>query len=785
MLMALAVVLMGTVVLAAPASAHQGTITVQSQTCVDGDTVRVSYQVTWANVPTEAQNTHVYSRTGSTTFNSAWDDSAGNAAAWATTDRGAVGSANGTRSWSVDLDKAQFTGTGSATGPWEYAYFPWTNGNTGSRFHDTRVEGFDWNLCVQVPEGFEICHATGVTPTTTTIEAVKKYEINKPSGSGQLSGHVGAGHQNGLDIIPPIAGYLPNGQNWTAYGQEVWNGIDGAHCEVPRKDAVASVSVGAPTCAAVSPVTFNATFATASPATPDLTPGQHSVTFTSTNGHRFADGSRTRTVSYTVASRLDADLDTCAVLDSIAGVTVGDPSCAAVSPVTFNATFATANPATPDQGTGQHSVTFTATSGHRFADGSRTKTVSYTVLDKISADADRCAAKDATAGVDLASAESCTSPSVVSFSMAHATASPTAPAAQPGNYSVTFTADFGHRFAGGEQTRTVSYSIAPKLSADHQDCAVRDASASVDLVSDESCTSPTVVSFSMVNATADPAAPATAAGDHSVTFTADFGHRFPSGERTRTVGYSITDTLSADHDDCAVRDAAAGVDLVSVESCTSPSVVEFSMTHASADPVAPATQPGSHSVTFTADFGHRFAGGERTSTVGYSITDQLSADHQDCAVRDASASVDLVSDESCTGPSVVSYSMSNATADPVAPATEPGDHSVTFTADFGHRFATGSRTLTVPVLGHRRSLRRPRRLCRAGCQCRCGAGLGRDLHQPVGRVVLDDERHRRPGRPGDRARQLLGHVHRRCRAPVRQRVAHPLGALHDPRPGGR
>ncbi|GAA1479397.1 hypothetical protein GCM10009623_38430 [Nocardioides aestuarii] len=226
MLMALLVVMTGMVVLAGPASAHQGTISVSSKTCVTGSSVQVTYKVTWANVPANAQDTHIYSKTGTTTFNSAWDDSKAAAAGWATTDRGAVGSASGERSWTVTLNKSQFGGTGSANGPWEYAYFPWTNGTTSSMYHDTRVEGMDWNACVSIPEDFYICHATG---NATSPEGVTNWVTNWPSDSGQVSGHVGAGHQNGLDIIPPVPGLLPNGQNWTAYGQNVHS----LGCQVP------------------------------------------------------------------------------------------------------------------------------------------------------------------------------------------------------------------------------------------------------------------------------------------------------------------------------------------------------------------------------------------------------------------------------------------------------------------------------------------------------------------------------------------------------------------------
>ncbi len=69
-----------------------------------------------------------------------------------------------------------------------------------------------------LPAGFSLCHATG---SASTVEGVRNWVRNNPNDSGQASGHAGAGHQNGLDIIPPIPGVLPHGQNWSTYGQQV------------------------------------------------------------------------------------------------------------------------------------------------------------------------------------------------------------------------------------------------------------------------------------------------------------------------------------------------------------------------------------------------------------------------------------------------------------------------------------------------------------------------------------------------------------------------------------
>jgi len=61
-------------------------------------------------------------------------------------------------------------------------------------------------------EQTKICHAVNggefVEETPTTIE--------------ELMRHVGLDHGIGRDIIPPVPGLLPDGQNWNKVGQEIW-----------------------------------------------------------------------------------------------------------------------------------------------------------------------------------------------------------------------------------------------------------------------------------------------------------------------------------------------------------------------------------------------------------------------------------------------------------------------------------------------------------------------------------------------------------------------------------
>ena len=72
-----------------------------------------------------------------------------------------------------------------------------------------------------------ICHATS--------SASNPYVVNTPNANGDVSGHAGASHQDGRDIIPPFTyndhGTIASfpGQNWDAAGQEIYYN----DCKVP------------------------------------------------------------------------------------------------------------------------------------------------------------------------------------------------------------------------------------------------------------------------------------------------------------------------------------------------------------------------------------------------------------------------------------------------------------------------------------------------------------------------------------------------------------------------
>ncbi len=136
-----------------------------------------------------------------------------------------------------------------------------------------------------------ICHATGDTKAPESDEARGRQGLRSQQPVGErrrLRPRRSRATRTAWDIIPPVTG-LPNGQNWTAYGREVY----AAGCNIPKLDAVASVTITPATCQSGAVLVLNTpTFATWGPVTGTSTgPGSYSVTATATPGHRFDDGS--------------------------------------------------------------------------------------------------------------------------------------------------------------------------------------------------------------------------------------------------------------------------------------------------------------------------------------------------------------------------------------------------------------------------------------------------------------------------------------------------------------
>lgn len=90
-----------------------------------------------------------------------------------------------------------------------------------------------------------ICHATS--------SASNPYVVNTPNANGDVSGHAGASHQDGRDIIPPFTyndhGTIASfpGQNWDAAGQEIYSN----DCKIPTpppEPGVPTLSLDPPPC---------------------------------------------------------------------------------------------------------------------------------------------------------------------------------------------------------------------------------------------------------------------------------------------------------------------------------------------------------------------------------------------------------------------------------------------------------------------------------------------------------------------------------------------------------
>jgi len=175
-----------------PAEAHQGTIKVIKTECVDGNTMKATYQWSWSSVPTNSFGTKVVHRTGTTSFEGNWGGSGGSSLV-------TVNTASGDTTWTTTLNKSQFS---SSNGPWEYVYAPWSDGYTGNRYNDTRVENFNWDNC-RPPK-----------PTDTTDhQKIEKCDLTS----------YGNNFKPGIIERDGVATYSWNGEKWIlgdmAYGK--------------------------------------------------------------------------------------------------------------------------------------------------------------------------------------------------------------------------------------------------------------------------------------------------------------------------------------------------------------------------------------------------------------------------------------------------------------------------------------------------------------------------------------------------------------------------------------
>ena len=691
--LAIALLLAGMAFIASPASAHQGNITVQSKECVDSDTIKVTYRVSWSSVPTAAQNTHVFSRTGTTSFNGSWDDSAANAAAWATSDRGAVGSNSGNRTWTVELDKSQFGGSNQASGPWEYAYFPWTNGNTGSRFHDTRVENFDWASCVAQDAAAAV---STEAPTCERGEKLVYGALSNATFSGTANGTTGPGDYR-VTATATAGHQFPGGSTTKSFSGRLAGPLGGDADGCAAQDAAAAVSSKAPTCDTGEKLVLGGT-TFASWGTPSRTegPGAYEVVATATSGHRFADGSKTKTFSGQLAGPLGDDADGCAAQDAAAAVSSKAPTCDTGEKLVLGSTtFASWGTPSRTEGPGAYEVVATATSGHRFADGSKTKTFSGRLAGPVDADTDACATPDAAAAVSTQAPTCDTGEKLVLGSTTFASWGTPSRTEGPGAYEVVATATSGHRFADGSRTETFSGRLAGPVDADTDACAAPDAAAAVSTTKPTCEIGETLVYGGIENATFSGTPDGTVGpGAYSVVANADSGHRFADGGRTKTFSGLLDGPLSVDDDRCATADAAAAVSQTAASCDSGEKLVLGSTTFATWGTPTRTEGPGAYEVVATALAGHRFDDQARTRTFTGELAGPIDADDDQCAELDAAAAVATAAPQCGVGETLVLADPTFASWGSPTLAEGPGDYEVVATADAGHRFDDGERTRT-------------------------------------------------------------------------------------------
>ena len=241
--------------------------------------------------------------------------------------------------------------------------------------------------------------------------------------------------------------------------------LDADSADCAAKDATAAVSVSPPSCDSAGVASVTGLANASLDGTLDQSVGAHTATFTADSGHRFADGSKTKDVPYTIQSKLDADSDACASQDATADVSVSPPSSDSAGVASVTGLANASLDGTLDQSVGAHSAHFVADSGHRFAGGSKTKDVPYTIASKIDADDDQCAVHNAAADV-IVTEPGCDSASTAMVTgLSFATLDGTLDQSV-GAHTAHFLADSGHRFADGSKTKDVPYTIASKIDAD-------------------------------------------------------------------------------------------------------------------------------------------------------------------------------------------------------------------------------------------------------------------------------------------------------------------------------
>jgi hypothetical protein len=262
------------------------------------------------------------------------------------------------------------------------------------------------------------------------------------------------------------------------------------------------------------------------------------------------------------------------VADASAELSVTSATCSSPGSLVLGTVrFATWGTPSATTGPANYTVTATATKGHTFSDGKNTKSFTGSIPGTL--DESKCIKPDASAEISTTD-PSCSSPgTLVLGAIKNATwGTPTATRG-PGNYSVTATATKGHSFGDGTTTKVFEGTLAGTLDPETLPCAETDADAQLASVPG-TCDSPGLLTLgTLTNAVWGEPSTTKGPGDYSVTATANSGHLFSDGERTKTFRGTLEGTLDQTKAPCLPNQPQATIVVKTIEAtdCVSKEIV--------------------------------------------------------------------------------------------------------------------------------------------------------------------------------------------------------------------
>ena len=182
-----------------------------------------------------------------------------------------------------------------------------------------------------------------------------------------------------------------------------------------------------------------------------------------------------------------------------------------------------------------------------------------------------------------------------------------------GTHTATFQSIGSSRFPGKLTEVTVTYVIT---AADPSLCP-KDATATVSIDKEATCTTPTVLKEVLVNATADATLP-TEPGTYDLFYSALKDHLFGDGTNKASILKVVI--LPADPSLCP-EDASASFEVVKAATCTTSETVKLNLVHATATPALTQTV-GTQTLTIKADKGHQLPGGKSEAILTVKVNDK-------------------------------------------------------------------------------------------------------------------------------------------------------------------